>query len=194
MNVMASQKRNDINTDSEYFTPKEIGKLLHIGKVAVNNLCEQPDFPCISIGNFKRINKELFYEWEKKQLKNTYTIEDEKQIDNDELDDEPYDVENSPFAIKPTHFDNGSDYFTQDEICEILSIGRNTSSKLIRTSGFPSIVIGKRNLINKEQFYIWLSNHIGKSVNLKDLREPNYVTKPRKNKAPAKTENKEEKE
>lgn len=66
----------------------------------------------------------------------------------------------------PTDILDKSEYFTIDDICERLSIGRVTAFRLIKVKGFPCIRVNRCLRINKEQFYQWLVDNNGKTIEL----------------------------
>lgn len=59
-------------------------------------------------------------------------------------------------------------YFTLDDVCRYLDIGRNAVSKLCKLEGFPAFKTD-RTYIDKELFFEWVANNIGKTVNLNEI-------------------------
>ena len=49
--------------------------------------------------------------------------------------------------------------YTMSELQTILKIGKNTAYKLVKLKGFPSIQIGKKILISKNELNEWLKNN-----------------------------------
>jgi excisionase family DNA binding protein len=52
-----------INDLTEYFTPKEVGKMLKISARTVSRLCEAGKIRYVPFGNLKRISKESILEY-----------------------------------------------------------------------------------------------------------------------------------
>ena len=54
--------------------------------------------------------------------------------------------------------------YTIKDIQTCLGIGKNNAYKLIRLPNFPVIKIGKRYIIPRKEFEIWLSNSVNKEL------------------------------
>lgn len=61
-------------------------------------------------------------------------------------------------------------YLSMDDICRYLDIGKNAVSKLCKLEGFPAFKTD-RTYIDKELFFEWVANNIGKTVNLNEISE-----------------------
>lgn len=46
------------------------------------------------------------------------------------------------------------------QLANVLGISRTSSYDLVRSKGFPSITIGSRIVIPKEEFLIWIQNQL----------------------------------
>lgn len=53
-----------------------------------------------------------------------------------------------------------------EELQDVLKIGRNTTLKLIKTDGFPTIKIGKRILVPVAGLDAWLIQNTGKNIEI----------------------------
>lgn len=62
-------------------------------------------------------------------------------------------------------------YYTVEELMEILSIGRNTAYKLIQTKGFPVLKIGKSYRISIEGFQKWKAENESGEIEISDDAE-----------------------
>ncbi len=51
---------------TQFYSPKEIGMLLKLGRTSVYKLFRSPGFPAIKIEGSYRISKEAFEDWVKK--------------------------------------------------------------------------------------------------------------------------------
>lgn len=51
-----------------------------------------------------------------------------------------------------------------NELREILDISRTVADRLCSMSDFPSLKIGRKIYIDREKFYVWLSNHINDTI------------------------------
>ena len=49
-----------------------------------------------------------------------------------------------------------------EEACKITGIGRNTMLKLVKTPGFPALLLSRKILIDKNGFLSWLVKNYGK--------------------------------
>ena len=56
------------------------------------------------------------------------------------------------------------EFYTMTDIKDILHLGQNNAYKLIHTKGFPSITIGKKILIPKDEFEKWVKHNIGNTI------------------------------
>lgn len=56
--------------------------------------------------------------------------------------------------------------YTITDLQTILHIGKNTAYKIAKLKGFPTIQIGKKILIPKEDFNQWMQNNIGKQIDI----------------------------
>lgn len=65
-------------------------------------------------------------------------------------------------------------YWGISDISSYLSITRTTALKLIATEGFPVIIIEnekrKSYRVNRDDFYKWIANNMGKTIVLKDIK------------------------
>lgn len=57
-------------------------------------------------------------------------------------------------------------FYTVSELYDILPIGRNGVYRLVNKEGFPKIVIGKRIIIPITQFWDFIDQNIGGTINL----------------------------
>lgn len=61
---------------------------------------------------------------------------------------------------------NMQDYYTPDEVKDILKIGRNKVYQLIHQPGFPVLKIGSHYRIPTDKFEIYMQHQIGKTIDL----------------------------
>lgn len=54
--------------------------------------------------------------------------------------------------------------YTKNDIQRIFKCSENTAYKLINTKGFPTLKIGKKYLIPKNQLMIWINENVGTEI------------------------------
>jgi hypothetical protein len=66
------------------------------------------------------------------------------------------------------------EYWGISDVSRYLNIARATALKLIKTEGFPVIIVQnevrKSYRISKNAFFKWVSEHIGKTIDIKDIK------------------------
>ena len=53
-------------------------------------------------------------------------------------------------------------YLNADTVAKLLGISISSAYELMREKGFPSVCIGKRVIVPKENLQAWVEAHIGK--------------------------------
>lgn len=53
-----------------------------------------------------------------------------------------------------------------NEIKKIFSCGKNTAYDIMNSSGFPSIRVGRKIFVEKEEFEKWLQKNAGKRIKI----------------------------
>lgn len=56
------------------------------------------------------------------------------------------------------HIDN-SEYYTMQEVMKILRVSRTTAYNLIRSDGFPKLIVCRQYRIPKKDFEKWCKEH-----------------------------------
>ena len=67
-------------------------------------------------------------------------------------------------------FDDLPLMLTVIDVAEVLGISRTGAYELVRQEGFPTLSIGKRIVIPKEEFVRWIRDNTGKTTPRVDLR------------------------
>lgn len=63
--------------------------------------------------------------------------------------------------MKYKSFDELPSTLNAEVIADYLGISRSGSYNLLRSSDFPTLMVGKRMVVQKEKFRIWCDEHIG---------------------------------
>lgn len=61
---------------------------------------------------------------------------------------------------------DGIEFYTKDEVRDILGIGRDKANSLFKSRSFPSVNIGNTKIILKKNFEDWLEKNSGREVYL----------------------------
>ena len=56
------------------------------------------------------------------------------------------------------------------QVSKVLGISRTNSYELVRSKGFPSITIGSRIVVPKDEFISWIKNQIKETENRKWIK------------------------
>ena len=56
--------------------------------------------------------------------------------------------------------------YSVKDIEKILGVSHNTAYKLTKLKGFPSIQIGRKIIIPKDEFEKWVEKSLGKTINI----------------------------
>ena len=59
---------------------------------------------------------------------------------------------------KCNQFDELPLFLTVPELAKLLSLSRNTTYDLVHRGGFPMVKIGKRILISRDAFQVWVAS------------------------------------
>ncbi len=60
--------------------------------------------------------------------------------------------------------ENRREYFTVKDIKEMFGISRTSAYSLMTTKGMPSIRIGRKYIVEKEDFYKFIDDHKGSQI------------------------------
>ena len=56
--------------------------------------------------------------------------------------------------------------YSVKDVEQILGVSHNTAYKLIKLKGFPSIQIGRKIIVPKDEFDKWVEKSIGKTIHI----------------------------
>ncbi len=66
------------------------------------------------------------------------------------------------------------EFLTIDDVAEMLGCCRQTAAKLFKAEGFPALHIGRRFVVEKDAFKIWVGTHsvqqFGGGLKVKEVR------------------------
>ncbi len=137
----------DFDDDLKLLNLKEVADILGVSETKVYRLIyNYDDFPAYKIGREYRVSPSELSDWIKKTNKNKSIKEKDKRYESIDFDHDKY--------------------LSLVEAARVFHISERRMSVLYKVEGFPYIKKGNSVLIPIEELNDWISNNLGKTINI----------------------------